>query len=252
VRLVPHSDWLVREEDQLATVDERTRVLAISQVSFYTGQNLNLTELAAGLAGTDTLLAVDATHAAGAVEVHAAKADLCVSSSYKWLLATHGVAPCYVSDRAEVLLRPTAFGWRNLAVWPAQGAERAPDAEEKSMPERLEPGNPSMVSVLYLDCALERILQIGIERIEAHNLDLSEQVNAGLEGLQQKVISPKVRERRSGNTCFAVDDAHVLCEALVDREVLVWGEHGRVRVSGHLYNNSADVERFLSVLQELI
>jgi selenocysteine lyase/cysteine desulfurase len=49
-----------------------------------------------------------------------------------------------------------------------------------------------------------------------------------------------------------VDDAHVLCEALADREVLVWGEHGRVRVSGHLYNNSADVERFLSVLQELI
>ncbi|HIG53795.1 MAG TPA: aminotransferase class V-fold PLP-dependent enzyme [Candidatus Handelsmanbacteria bacterium] len=252
VRLVPHSDWLVREEDLLAAVDERTRVLAISQVSFYTGQNLDITQLAAGLAGTDTLLAIDATHAAGAVQVDAAKADLCVSSSYKWLLATHGVAPCYVSDRAEALLRPTAFGWRNLAVWPAQGAERAPDAEEKPMPERLEPGNPSMVSVLYLDYALERLLQIGIERIEAHNRDLSEQVSAGLEGLQQKVISPNVRERRSGNTCFAVDDAHVLCEALADRGILVWGEYGRVRVSGHLYNNSADVERFLSVLQELI
>ena len=133
---MPHRDWLVEEADLLAAVDARTRILAVSQVSFYTGQNINIPELAAGLAGTDTLLAVDAAHAAGAVQVHAAEADLCVSSSSKWLLATHGVAPCYVSYRAESLLRPTTFGWRNLAVWPAQGAERAPDAEEKPMPER--------------------------------------------------------------------------------------------------------------------
>ena len=30
------------------------------------------------------------------------------------------------------------------------------------------------------------------------------------------------------------------------------GEYGRVRVSGHLYNNSDDVERFLGVLGELV
>ena len=37
LRLVPHCDWLVREEDLLAAVDERTRVLAVSQVSFLHG-----------------------------------------------------------------------------------------------------------------------------------------------------------------------------------------------------------------------
>ena len=42
VRLVPHRNWRVYEEDLLDNVDERTRVLAVSQVSFYTGQNLNL------------------------------------------------------------------------------------------------------------------------------------------------------------------------------------------------------------------
>ena len=91
-----------------------------------------------------------------------------------------------------------------------------------------------------------------MEPSSSDQFDNKEFEEEGSESLQQKVISPKVRERRSGNTCFAADDAHVLCEALADREVLVWGEYGRVRVSGHLYNNSADVERFLSVLQELI
>ena len=207
--------------------------------------------LRTGLAGRDVLLAVDATHAAGAVAVPAACTDLCVSSCYKWLLATHGVAPCYLSQRAEAQVRSTAFGWRNLAVWPAQGAVRAPDADEKPMPDKMEPGNPAMVAVLYLDYALGRLLDVGIERIAEHNRDLSEQISAGLERLGRQVISPSVRPQRSGNTCFADDDAHGLCEALADRGVLVWGEYGRVRVSGHLYNNSDDVERFLGVLGEL-
>lgn len=252
LRLVPHRDWLVEEEDLLAAVDGRTRVLAVSQVSFYTGQNLDIGQLATGLEGRDALLAVDATHAAGAVRVSATAADLCVSSAYKWLLATHGVAPCYMSERAEAQTRSTAFGWHNLAVWPEQGAERAPDAPEKPMPAKMEPGNPSMVSVLYLNHALGRLLEIGIDRIENHNRDLSEQIGAGLERLGQQVISPSERGRRSGNTCFAAADAHGMCEALADRGVLVWGEYGRVRVSGHLYNNSADVERFLTVLEELL
>ena len=75
-------------------------------------------------------------------------------------------------------MRSTAFGWRNLAVWPAQGAVRAPDADEKPMPDKMEPGNPAMVAVLYLDHALGRLLDIGIERIEEHNRDLSEQISA--------------------------------------------------------------------------
>ena len=49
VRLVPHRDWLVHERDLLDAVDERTRVLAVSQVSFYTGQCLNLEQLSNGL-----------------------------------------------------------------------------------------------------------------------------------------------------------------------------------------------------------
>ena len=251
LRLVPHREWLVREEDLLAAVDERTRVLAVSQVSFYTGQHLDIEMLSAGLSNRAALLAVDTTHAAGAVQVDAGLTDLCVSSSYKWMLATHGVAPCYLSAEAEGQVRATAFGWHNLAVWPAQGAEREPDAEEKPMPEKMEPGNPAMVSVLFLDAALGRLLEVGIEQIEEHNLDLSEAIGSGLEHLGLEVISPGARDRCSGNTCFAAADARGISDALADRGVLIWGDYGRVRVSGHLYNNGADVERFLAVLSQL-
>ena len=97
VRMVDHRDYIVEESDLLAAVDARTRVMAVSQVSFYSGQNLRIEHLANGLKSRGALLAVDATHAAGAVDVRADLIDICVSSAYKWLLGTHGVAPCYLS-----------------------------------------------------------------------------------------------------------------------------------------------------------
>lgn len=251
VRLVPHQNWIASEEDLLSAVDARTRVLAVSHVSFYTGQCLDLARLADGLRGKDTLLAVDATHASGAVQVPAALTDLTVSSSYKWMLATHGVAPCYLSERAEARTEATCFGWHNLDIWPKQRAERHPDADLKPMPQRLEPGNPAMVAVMFLDRALEVLLQVGMERIENHARDLSEQVSAGLEKLGYTVISPLFRKGRSGNTCFLAEDARGMQENLSDRNVFCWGEYGRVRISTHLYNGGEDVENLLRALGEM-
>ena len=250
VRMVPHRDWRVHEADLVDAVDERTRVLAVSQVSFYTGQNLDINSLAAGLKArsTNCLLAVDSTHAAGVVDVPATLTDLCISSSYKWLLATHGTAPCYVSERAAEMVTDSCFGWHNLATWPAQGAERLPTVGVKPMPERLEPGNPAMVVVLFLERALQRLLDIGMESIQDHAHDLSERIEAGLKARGRTVISPSERAARSGNTCFLDDDSEGLTERLAGHNVLVWGQYGRVRVSGHLYNSSVDVDRFLEVL----
>lgn len=256
VRFVPHRNWLVREDDLVRAVDARTRVVAVSQVSFYTGQNLDLRRLSDALqrspAGDRALLAVDATHSSGVVEVPAQVTDLCISSCYKWMLATHGAAACYLSDRAEEQMRESCFGWHNLAVWPPQGAERHEMVEVKSMPEKLEPGNPAMIVLLFLGQSLDVILELGARRIEDHARDLSELISEGLGRLGQTVITPAERHRRSGNTCFLARDAKGVEEDLQRDGVLVWGEYGRVRVSGHLYNSCADVERLLATLESIL
>jgi len=110
IRRVPHRDWLIHEQDLLNVTDDRTRVMSVSQVSFYNGQQLNIDALWQQLQASRTLLAVDATHASGAVQVDAALSDICMSSSYKWMLATTGVAPMYVSERAQQRMRATASG----------------------------------------------------------------------------------------------------------------------------------------------
>lgn len=252
-RLVEHRDWEVREEDLLGAVDERTRVLAVSQVSFYTGQCLDIAGLADALKARPhpVLLAVDATHASGVVTVPAATTDLCVSSSYKWMLGTHGAAACYLSEGAEESIQPSSFGWRNLEVFPTDRAERAPQVAVRSMPEMLEPGNPAMLVIALLNGALDSLLEIGIDRIEAHARDLAALVDEGLSSIGRTVISPRRREARSGNTCFLDEDATAVADRLAEHGILAWGECGRVRVSGHLYNGSNDVDKLIRTLGDM-
>ncbi|MED5414773.1 MAG: hypothetical protein VYC64_07465, partial [Candidatus Latescibacterota bacterium] len=84
-----------------------------------------------------------------------------------------------------------------------------------------------------------------------HAWNLSERIDAGLRDLGHTVISPSARVARSGNTCFLVPDAAALQEDLARERVLVWGEYGRVRISGHLYNDDSDVDRILEILAKI-
>ena len=109
-----------------------------------------------------------------------------------------------------------------------------------------------MVVILFLEQALDLILETGIERIENHARDLSNEISEGLAALDIDVITPATRARRSGNTCFRLENAPDLVERLTEHQVYVWGEYGRVRVSGHLYNGSADVGRLCDALKEIL
>ena len=65
------------------------------------------------------------------------------------------------------------------------------------------------------------------------------------------MITPDRYSARSGNTCFLAEKAKEVELYLARNKVLVWGEYGRVRVSGHLYNSSQDLERLLAVLKRM-
>ena len=123
---------------------------------------------------------------------------------------------------------------------------------ELPMPEKLEAGNPAMATIMFLERSLDLLLEVGIERIESHVRDLSEIITTGLEQLGIQVISPTVRASRSGNTCFLDAHSEVTRRSLEANRVLVWGELGRVRISGHLYNSSDDVERLLESLSTVL
>ena len=253
VRRLSHRRGTISEMDLLQALDSRTRVLAVSHVSFYSGQCLDLVQLAERTHKQGVLLAVDATHSSGVLKVPAELTDLTVSSSYKWMLATHGIAPCYWSPKAEEQLQVTSFGWHNLEVWgeSADSAENLSDVPMKAMPFRLEPGNPPYLLIAFLDKALNVLIGVGTERIQNHARELAAFAREELEKKGYTVLGPSSRPGLSGNTCIRVPDAEQLQERLARHRILCWGGLGRLRVSTHLFNGSEDVCRLLSVLKEI-
>ncbi|MBI3965346.1 MAG: aminotransferase class V-fold PLP-dependent enzyme [Chloroflexi bacterium] len=249
VRTVPTRHWDVSLDDLADAIDARTRVLAISHVSYLTGRRYGLEELSALARRSGALLSVDVSHSLGAVPVFAPLCDFVFSACYKWQLATHGVGICYWNRSRWPNLQPAQVGWHSVTGRHGPG-DRA-GYELRADAGRLEIGNPSFVSLYVLDNALGYLLNVGVDRIERHVLDLGGRLRAGLVELGFEVMTPELPESRAGNICIATGESARLAGGLAERGILVWEGEGRIRISVHLYNDERDVDRCLAALREL-
>ncbi len=251
VRVVKHRDWVIEEDDLLAMVDERTRVVAISQVSMFTGQRMDVPKLSKAVRTKGAVFLLDATHAAGVVPVDANYADIMVCSCYKWLLGTHGAAVFYCNRETMASLSPPFLGWASPS---SSGGWQAPlEFTLSANADRFLSANPSYISLHILNNGLKYLLDLGEERIHDHCLQLSKMVYDGIASLGLEMMTPRADAQRAGNTCFMVDNVEALRSSLGDKGVLVWGAYGnfgRLRVSTHVHNDSADVERLLEAMRE--
>src|SRR5215510_4790104 len=236
--------------DELAgLIDRRTRLVLVSQVSYLTGQRVDLARCAEIARASGAWLAVDATHALGAVPVPGELCDFVVSSCYKWLFATHGVG-VFAYDPARVgEIVPATIGWHS--VLHRGGLEDPLKMPLRPDASRLEAGNPNFLGLFVLDNALAVHERLDRGAVMDYVLDLSGELREGLVERSYAVITPAPREERAGNVCFLEPHAQDLAERLARQGVLVWGGEGRIRVSTHIYNDREDVRRLLDVLDSL-
>ncbi len=252
VRVVRHRNWFMSLKDLEQAIDDRTRVVAISDVSYFTGQRLPVRQLSEIARSANALLSVDSTHAAGVIPIEAGYADILVASCYKWLLGIHGVAIFYWNRQRLPDLSPPFLGWHTAASIPDW--QDPTTYTPRPGAARFEMGNPGFVSIYVLENALDHILKIGVPLIEKHVLGLSGLAWEGLNELGFELMTPRDPEQRAGNICFMTPHIDEVTAWLARQGILVWGGYagvGRVRISTHLYNADEDVERLLAALRRL-
>jgi len=253
IRVVKNQQWVISEQDILDQIDERTKVVALSQVSMFTGQHMDVGLLSEQIKKSDAVFLLDATHAAGVVPVDASLADITVSSCYKWMLGTHGTAAFYWNRDRLASLSPPFIGWASVAS--SEGWQSPLEFSLRENADRFLAANPSYISLYMLNNALDRLLEPGIEKISEHSLTLGATLWNGLDALGLEMMTPPEEHRRAGNTCFMVPDVDDLRVELEKRGVLVWGANGsrgRIRVSAHVHNDDDDVSRLLSAMSKLV
>ncbi|WP_158606959.1 aminotransferase class V-fold PLP-dependent enzyme [Paenibacillus ginsengarvi] len=249
VRVVPSRNWRITAEDLLARVDANTRIVVTSHVSYLSGVRIDYSHLYRELQQTDTLLLVDATQSLGVVPVRMDEADFIVASSYKWLMAGHGMGVLAINPQRTEQFEPRYVGWRSVEDMFSD--TRFEQFRFFRDARRFEAGYPSYPTVYAMKAATDLLLSIGIDNISRHVLDLGSYLIQEMRRLGYESMTPEQPEQRAGNISFVCPDGERLADELMQQGTYVWGGDGRIRASIHFYNSSADVDKLTRQLAAL-
>jgi cysteine desulfurase/selenocysteine lyase len=245
-RLVEPYGWLIDIDDLINACDKRTRMVYVSQVSYLTGQALDIAALSAALRKRAIPLLVDVSHALGVVPVDGRFTDFMVSAGYKWLLGTHtGILAWNKSAWPD--FNPLHIGWSSAAPGPTPSSFAL-----KQTAARAEAGNPNHLDTYLMRTSLNYLADIGVERIAAHARELGGALRRDLIRLGLSVTTPEAPEARAGNICFTHPNADQLMALAAEDNILIWSDSGRVRLSVHVFVDTADITHFLNKLPEYL
>jgi selenocysteine lyase/cysteine desulfurase len=246
-RTVDHDEWIIAPEAIAAAVDERTRLVFLSHVSYRTGHRFDLAAVGEAIRRKNpaTIFAVDATQSLGVVPVQADACDFLVVTSCKWLLAPHGIGVFYWNRTRRPDIEPAGIGWYSVVDDLQIPYELKPDAG------RFELGGPNLVAIYAMEPGLDLLLETGVRDIERHVLRLGTRLLEGLMGLPLEIITPADPELRAGIVAWLDADPRQTAATLAERGIAVTGSSGRIRAAIHLYNDETDIDRLLAAMREI-
>lgn len=256
VRIVRPAGHVVQAEDLIAHIDERTRAVACSLVSFMPGERIDLAPVSAACRAHGAYLVVDAVQGLGIVDLdpRAAGIDLLASSGHKGLLAPHGVGllfcrqeicseiqPAFVARAGMRRLRPMEHDSTQYEYAPLDDARR------------FEIGNFNYSGFSALGAALDLILSLGLARIERHVLGLTGRLIDGLADMGRvEVWTPRDPARRAGIVGFAPPQIELVAAALTAAGAVFTIRRDAIRFGFGFYNTTGEVETVLRVIREAI
>jgi selenocysteine lyase/cysteine desulfurase len=221
---------------------------SISSVHWSDGGLVDLDKVAAALRAHGAALLVDATHSAGVLtlDVRRLDPDFLVFPTYKWTLGPYGRAFLYVARRRQdgVPLEQTSYGRRAIA------AERVPymaDTAYVDGARRFDMGERDhFISLEMAAIGMEMMAGWGSAAVVARLRMLTDRLAAGLAGSGVQIADPRVRAPHILSLSFPRGLPERLTERLAAANIHVAARLGRIRISPHVYNDEADVDRLVA------
>lgn len=228
-------------------------VVSISSVHWSDGGLVDLERVAGAVRAKGAALVVDATHHAGIlpIDVKRLDPDFLVFPTYKWVLGPYGRAFLYVAKRWQdgVPLEQTGSGRRSMDSTASpymRDISYVPNARRFDMGER-----DFFITLEMAAIGMELVAEWGpaaiTERLSMLTGRLAEELpNAGVTVAPAHLRAPHVL-----SLSFPDGMPHQLPERLAAENVFVSPRLGRLRISPHVYNDEADVDRFVATFRKL-
>jgi selenocysteine lyase/cysteine desulfurase len=234
-------------DDIAGAIREDTRAVVTSTVMFRTGFRQDLPALSARCRARGVRLIVDGSQSLGAFDLDVERdgIDALASSGYKWLMAGYSIGLLYVRPDLRRGARAPAAGWFS---------QRDPDAfvhdrlDLKTTAGALEVGSPQFAGIFAVGGALELREQLGPAAIEERVQHLTRHLHEALDRGGFDIASPRSPEQRAGITIVRMAAAARVVATLLEAGIVVAARGAGIRVSPHVYNGEADLDRLVAAL----
>ncbi|KAL2818830.1 PLP-dependent transferase [Aspergillus granulosus] len=231
-------------------IDSRTRLIAVSYVSYLNGARVDLAAYRRAADRVGAILLVDYTQAAGNLPIDASVADFAFSASFKFLLGTTGAAIAFWNRARQPEWKPATAGSYSLGdiIPDWEGEDRIQTRDTALCFCR---GNPSHLSIYLLREGLEFLSQWEATEIEEHIQVLTTELWRRLDGEGIRSSTPKEKSKHGANITVHCTGASEIVDRMSAVGILAWNGCGRVRFSFHGHNCMKDVDKIMEVFPAL-
>lgn len=243
----PDVDWTTA---LLARIDERTAIVAVPHCHWTDGSLVDLARVGERTRAVGAALVVDVTQSLGAYPLDLARAqpDFLAVAAYKWLLGPYSMGFLYVAPHRREG-RPLEHNWigragsENFSALVDYADEYQPGARRYDMGER---ANFALLPMVI--ASLRQLLAWGVENIQQTVGEWTGEIERET---RRMGLEPVPAERRA-NHLLGVRSPRPLPPDLLARlaaqRVYVSVRGQSIRVSPHVYNTEADIQRFVAAM----
>ena len=238
-----------------------TRAIVCTHASNLTGNLVDVAAVGKIAKAHDLLLVVDASQTAGAVpiDMEAMGIDILCFTGHKGLMAPQGTGGLCIREGVEV--RPFKVG--------GSGVHSYDMDQPGPYPTRLEAGTLNSHGIAGLSAALDFLEEIGVEKIRAKELELTDRFYRGVSQIQgvtvygdfsgerTAVVALNIRDYDSGAVADALYEDYDIatragahCAPRMHR-ALGTEDRGAVRFSFSWFNTEEDIDRAIAAVLEL-
>jgi selenocysteine lyase/cysteine desulfurase len=235
----------------LARLDERVAVAALPHCHWIDGGLLDLAAIGARCREVASALVVDATQSLGALplDLAAVRPDYLVCPGYKWLLGPYSLGYLYVAPAHQDGL-PLEQNW--IARAGSEDFARLIDYQDPYQPgaRRFDVGERSNFALVPVGMVgLEQLLAWGVDRVAATLAAMTAAIAERAAGLGLAATPAHLRAGHYLGLRFRQRAPERLPERLAKEQVYVSVRGDSLRVTPHLYNDEADIDRLFEVLE---
>lgn len=235
--------------DQIAEAARGARLLAISYVQYLSGYRVGLEAIGRICADHGVFFLVDAIQGLGVfpLDVERAGIHALAADGHKWLMGPEGCGVLYVRADVQDAIRPSEFGWMNVAH-PNDFLAR--DMTLRADAGRYECGTLNTIGCYGLRASLEFINAIGVARIGEAVQALGDRLYAALDARGFEILGRRTAETGAGIVSFRKpgEDPRYTVRKLKDAGYMAAPRQGWVRVSPHFYIPPSDIDGLIASL----